>query len=318
MFQTAFKYYKSRNPPPTFENVLFIGMDNPNLQPVQLNCSDESNFWGLRPPKEWKVYELSTRPGLIMLANPFSCAGQRHWMMRCLVDYPTYPNTTNLSNLNQTNREAGNSWWEMLRSIPNATERRKYAKQLRWATLGYQYDWTNKVYDEARKERFPSELCVLVKYVATALGYDRFSPEAAIVNYYPIGSTLAGHTDHSEDDQLAPLFSFSFGQPAVFLIGGTTRDEQPDAILLRSGDIVVMTGASRQCYHAVPRVCTDAELPKECGNSAERWEETDSLQKQPDTDEILDEVQQYIQYSRININVRQVLKENQHTLQPVL
>uniref|UniRef100_A0A182RCH2 Fe2OG dioxygenase domain-containing protein n=1 Tax=Anopheles funestus TaxID=62324 RepID=A0A182RCH2_ANOFN len=315
MFQTSFKYYKSRNPVPTFEDVFVIGMKHPNLQPVQLNHIDGGHILGLHPTTEWKVYELSTRPGLLVLANPFTCEGQRYWMMRSLVNYPMYPNTTNRSNVNQSSRDTEHSWWEMLRSIPHLTERRKYAKLLRWATLGYQYDWTNKVYDEARKEPFPSELGALVRYVATVLGYDRFSPEAAIVNYYPIGSTLAGHTDHSEDDQNAPLFSFSFGQPAVFLIGGTTRDEEPDAILLRSGDIVIMTGASRQCYHAVPRICTDSELPEEMGRSAERWEKPDSF-KEHCTDETWVDAQQYIQYSRININVRQVLRENQLTLQP--
>ncbi|XP_053668464.1 nucleic acid dioxygenase ALKBH1 [Anopheles marshallii] len=316
MFQISFKYYKSRNPPPTFENVIVIGMDHPNLhQSVQLSHIDGSNCLGLKPPKEWKLYHLSTRPGLLLLANPFTCEGQRHWMMRSLVDYPAPPNTTNQSNIAQCATNRG-SWWETLRRIPNVTERQKFAKQLRWVTLGYQYDWTNKVYDEARKESFPSELASLVRYVATVLQYERFSPEAAIVNYYPIGSTLAGHTDHSENDQMAPLFSFSFGQPAVFLIGGTTRDERPDAVLLRSGDIVVMTGASRQCYHAVPRVFTDSELVEEMGHSAERWEATDDERIVQRIDETWHEVQQYIQYSRININVRQVLRENQLTLQP--
>ncbi|XP_052899795.1 nucleic acid dioxygenase ALKBH1 isoform X1 [Anopheles moucheti] len=315
MFQTSFKYYKSKNPPPTFENVLVIGMDHPNLHESEpLRHIDGSNCLGLKPPREWKVYELSTRPGLLLLANPFTCEGQRHWMMRSLVDYPMSPNTTNQSNIAQLNQDVGDSWWETLRSIPDVTERRKFAKQLRWVTLGYQYDWTNKVYDETRKESFPSELASLVRYVATVLRYERYSPEAAIVNYYPIGSTLAGHTDHSEDDQIAPLFSFSFGQPAVFLIGGATREERPDAVLLRSGDIVVMTGASRQCYHAVPRVFTDSELVEEMGHSAKRWNATDSLMVQR-IDETWREVEQYIQYSRININVRQVLRENQLTLQ---
>lgn len=316
MFQTSFKYYKARNPPPTFENVLLIGIDHPSLQPVQLSLTNESIFPGLHPPNDWKIYKLSTRPGLLLLANPFTCEGQRYWMKQSLVNYPAYPNTTNLSNTSQSTDNVECSWWEMIQSIPDAIERKKVVKKLRWATLGYQYDWTNKTYDEARKESFPSDLCSLVQYVATALGYDRFSPEAAIVNYYPIGSTLAGHTDHSEDDRTAPLFSFSFGQPAVFLIGGLSRDEQPDAIVLRSGDIIVMTGESRLCYHAVPRICTDLELPEKMGNSAKRWESIELPQEQS-KDELWNAVEQYIQYSRININVRQVLRENQLTLQSI-
>ena len=34
-----------------------------------------------------------------------------------------------------------------------------------------------------------------------------FEPEAAIVNYYHLDSTLSGHTDHSEKDLSVPLLS---------------------------------------------------------------------------------------------------------------
>jgi len=56
----------------------------------------------------------------------------------------------------------------------------------------------------------PSDLCALSQYVAGAVGYTEYSAEAAIVNFYPPGSTLAGHTDHSEFDRLSPIISFRF------------------------------------------------------------------------------------------------------------
>ena len=42
-----------------------------------------------------------------------------------------------------------------------------------------------------------------------------------------------GHTDHSEHNLSAPLFSISLGLPAIFLIGGLTLDTVPSALLLR-------------------------------------------------------------------------------------
>lgn len=43
---------------------------------------------------------------------------------------------------------------------------------------------------------------------------------------------------------------FRLGNAAVFLIGGQTRDSEPVPILLRSGDIVIMSGpACRRAYH---------------------------------------------------------------------
>ena len=52
---------------------------------------------------------------------------------------------------------------------------------------------------------------LLSGYIAEALGFGQFRAEAAIVNYYHMDSTLAGHTDHSEIDLEAPLFSIRQG-----------------------------------------------------------------------------------------------------------
>lgn len=64
------------------------------------------------------------------------------------------------------------------------------------------------MYSEEDKGKFPKDLSDMTTYVASILGYSNFNPEAAIVNYYHMDSTLSGHTDHSEKDLEAPLFSF--------------------------------------------------------------------------------------------------------------
>ena len=66
-----------------------------------------------------------------------------------------------------------------------------------------------------------------------------------------------GHTDHSEDNLSAPLLSISLGQPAIFLIGGSSLATVPSALLLRSGDVLLMERESRLAYHAVPRILSD-------------------------------------------------------------
>ena len=59
---------------------------------------------------------------------------------------------------------------------------------------------------------------------------------------------------------MALFFAFhSFGQSAVFLIGGESKAIQPQALLLRSGDVVVMSGPSRLAYHGVPKVLGHSE-----------------------------------------------------------
>jgi alkylated DNA repair protein alkB family protein 1 len=56
---------------------------------------------------------------------------------------------------------------------------------------------------------------------------------------------LSGHQDYSEENLEAPLISISFGNSAVFLIGGKSKDIKPKAICLKSGDILIMSGESR-------------------------------------------------------------------------
>uniref|UniRef100_A0A1Q3FXQ8 Putative dna demethylase alkbh1 n=1 Tax=Culex tarsalis TaxID=7177 RepID=A0A1Q3FXQ8_CULTA len=336
MFQEAFKYYKARDPPPSFENVIHTDKDDAEIECRLKNCKPaaEQNltFPGLIDSSSWRIFELKKRPGLIIIKNPFTKHAQRHWMTRCICDYPKHPNQTNLPDAvidkyysRSDDKRAQFDWWSTALTIEDPTDRKKLLKALRWTTLGYHYDWTNKIYDESARNAFPDDLTALCLHFAQVLGYGQFRPEAAIVNYYPVGSTLAGHTDHSEKNLEAPLFSFSFGQPAIFLIGGHTKDEQPDALLLRSGDVIVMTREARLCYHAVPKVfhCSESER-------RQRWESTDADGVGTDQPEVqtatiastvwadcrstTSAFTDYISNSRININIRQVLNEGENHL----
>lgn len=65
-----------------------------------------------------------------------------------------------------------------------------------------------QIYAEENKNPFPDDLAELCDIFANYLGYKSFKAQAAIVNYYHMGSTLSAHTDHSEVNLEAPLFSF--------------------------------------------------------------------------------------------------------------
>jgi alkylated DNA repair protein alkB family protein 1 len=120
----------------------------------------------------------------------------------------------------------------------------------------------------------------------------------------------------------APIVSISLGLSAIFLyglalplsapyahhhyidacawrdrgrLGGRTREEKPRAMLLRSGDVVVMGGASRLLYHGVPRILP-ATLPPELAHH-----------RLAGTEPHLAHVVDYLSKRRININARQVL-----------
>lgn len=105
----------------------------------------------------------------------------------------------------------------------------------------------------------------------------------------------------------------SFGQSAIFLLGGTCRQDPPTAMFMHSGDMMVMSGQSRLLYHAVPRI-----LPAPQGHPASEVEGCslgsslqDSAVVQPVSEEDWAVCSRYIQSSRVNVTVRQVLGPGQ-------
>jgi alkylated DNA repair protein alkB homolog 1 len=81
------------------------------------------------------------------------------------------------------------------------------------------------------------------------------------------------------------------------LIGGLTRDTEPITILLRSGDIAIMSGpACRRAYHAVPRIL-EGSLPPHL-KAASLGDDIQRKEWKP--------YEEYLKTTRINVNVRQV------------
>ena len=170
-------------------------------------------------------------------------------------------------------------------------------RKLRWMTLGGQYDWTNKVYPSGPPPPFPSDIKQLVE------GVFPMKAEAAIVNLYSPSDTLSLHRDVSEEcDQ--PLVSISIGCDGIFVVGLDSTDNSGEPriakIRLRSGDAVLMSGASRFAWHGVPKVldgtcpewlekwpCHAVERDSVCCNGFEQWKG-------------------WIKGKRINLNVRQM------------
>lgn len=149
---------------------------------------------------------------------------------------------------------------------------------------------------------FPADFANLCVKIAESIGQD-IVPEAAIVNYYPVGSCMGGHIDDAEHDLEKPIVSISLGRSAIFLIGGQTKDVVPSPILVRSGDAVVMTGESRLCYHGIAGILSsevESFLTKEPIGT-----EDDGI-NYPEKSSEDAYVTDYLRNHRINLNVRQV------------
>jgi alkylated DNA repair protein (DNA oxidative demethylase) len=81
-------------------------------------------------------------------------------------------------------------------------------------------------------------------------------PEACLVNFYHGGAKMGLHRDEDEEDFSAPVVSISLGDTAVFRMGGPERGGRTETLKLSSGDVLVMGGQSRVCYHGIDRVLT--------------------------------------------------------------
>jgi alkylated DNA repair protein (DNA oxidative demethylase) len=79
-------------------------------------------------------------------------------------------------------------------------------------------------------------------------------PEACLVNSYREGAKMGLHQDRDEEDFAAPVVSLSLGDTAVFRVGGTERGGATDSFKLASGDVVVLGGPARLCFHGIDRV----------------------------------------------------------------
>ncbi|WP_370322924.1 alpha-ketoglutarate-dependent dioxygenase AlkB [Oricola sp.] len=79
-------------------------------------------------------------------------------------------------------------------------------------------------------------------------------PEACVVNFYRDSAKMGLHQDRDEEDFDAPVLSVSLGDTCLFRIGETTRSGRTVSLKLDSGDVIVLGGAGRLCYHGVDRI----------------------------------------------------------------
>ncbi|XP_066550897.1 LOW QUALITY PROTEIN: nucleic acid dioxygenase ALKBH1 [Amia ocellicauda] len=315
-FRKLFKFYKRRNPPPDLSDVIDFskGVINGKVFCRELNTGSVSEAAarraGLHPVEDWKAFGLHGYPGFIFISNPFLSGSQQYWVKQCLKVYPRKPNICNLD-LHMSAEETQNIWEKSTAQISQKRSGKREPKtlleKLRWVTLGYHYNWETKTYSADQHTPFPSELHTVAQHVASACSFPDFTAEAGILNYYHFDSSLGIHVDESELDHTQPLLSFSFGQSAIFLLGGLRREDPATAMFMHSGDIMVMSGPSRLLYHAVPKIVINpgADLVPQCLLQRSDVPEDSVVRRVSEQD--WDVCTKYIQTSRINVTVRQVL-----------
>jgi len=86
---------------------------------------------------------------------------------------------------------------------------------------------------------------------ATGVAYE---PEACLINYYGPQAKLGLHRDQDEEACNSPILSISLGDTALFRIGGPARRGPTRSVRLNSGDVLILSGPSRNWFHGVDRI----------------------------------------------------------------
>ena len=116
-------------------------------------------------------------------------------------------------------------------------------------TNGYRYQPTHPTTGKP----WPAMPEMLLKLWTDIANYPH-PPQACLVNFYNEHAKMGLHQDRDEQDFSAPVISISLGDQALFRWGGTTRGGKTQSVKLSSGDVLVMGGEARLCFHGIDRV----------------------------------------------------------------
>ncbi len=115
--------------------------------------------------------------------------------------------------------------------------------------MGYRYQPTHP---DTGRPWPPIPAALLAAWAELAPG--AAPPEACLVNVYDAKARMGLHQDRDEGELSAPIVSLSLGDPALFRIGGLTRDAPTRSFRLESGDAVTFGGPARLVFHGVDRI----------------------------------------------------------------
>ncbi|MGY5805008.1 alpha-ketoglutarate-dependent dioxygenase AlkB family protein [Rhizobium sp. LEGMi12c] len=123
---------------------------------------------------------------------------------------------------------------------------------LGWVTdkqRGYRYQPTHPVTGHP----WPAMPQQLLDFWRDIAGYEK-PPEACLVNFYGDDARMGLHQDRDEQNLNAPVLSVSLGNTCLFRVGGLSRNDRTLSFKLASGDIVILGGEGRLCFHGVDRI----------------------------------------------------------------
>jgi len=123
-----------------------------------------------------------------------------------------------------------------------------------WNAKTYAYEAVRSDFDGLPVQELPGTLKDLARRISSDAKM-MIEPDICIINFYPQTGRLGLHQDKDESPATleagVPVVSVSLGASARYLIGGLKRKDLLKRFVVKSGDAIVMGGASRLRYHGV-------------------------------------------------------------------
>lgn len=79
-------------------------------------------------------------------------------------------------------------------------------------------------------------------------------PDCCLINYYAPSARMGLHQDRDEAEFGWPVVSISLGDDGLFRIATAEARSPSKSVWLRSGDVIVLSGAARLAYHGIDRI----------------------------------------------------------------
>ena len=79
-------------------------------------------------------------------------------------------------------------------------------------------------------------------------------PDCCLVNFYSGDARMGLHQDRDEAEFGWPVVSISLGDDGLFRIATPEGRSPSRSVWLKSGDVVVLSGAARLAYHGIDRI----------------------------------------------------------------
>jgi DNA alkylation damage repair protein AlkB len=126
-----------------------------------------------------------------------------------------------------------------------------------WNGMTYSYEDRRSDFDGLPVPTIPPRFADLARDAAADAGFT-MQPDLCIMNFYASDAKMGVHQDKDERPETIaagiPIVSISLGDAGRFVIGGLSRRDPTQPLMLRSGDVLVMGGPSRLRYHGVTRI----------------------------------------------------------------